>query len=231
MTGGADVLYLACVSRSFKASAGAVTAVADATLRLSRGEVVAVVGPSGSGKTTLLQIAGTIDRPTSGHVYIEGRDTADFNGRALATLRRRRLGFVFQTFNLMPGLPALDNVALPLRLDGRSKAHAGDRARQLLVEVGLGHRLDHLPAQLSAGEQQRVALARALANAPAVVLADEPTGSLDRATGTRVIERLVRAARDHDAGVLLVTHDVAVSAVADRVVHMSDGHLESVVDA
>ncbi len=164
-------------------------------------------------------------------MYIEGRDTADFNGRALATLRRRRLGFVFQTFNLMPGLPALDNVALPLRLDGRSKAHAGDRARQLLVEVGLGHRLDHLPAQLSAGEQQRVALARALANAPAVVLADEPTGSLDRATGTRVIERLVRAARDHDAGVLLVTHDVAVSAVADRVVHMSDGHLESVVDA
>ena len=221
----ADVLLVERVSRSFDAPSGVVTAVTDATMSVARGEVVAVVGPSGSGKTSLLQIAGAVDRPTSGHVYIEGLDTAALSRRALAVLRRRRLGFVFQSFNLMPGLTALDNVALPLRLDGRSRHESAERARLLLDEVGLGHRLTHRPGQLSAGEQQRVALARALANSPAVVLADEPTGSLDRAASTMVIERLVRASRDHGAGVLLVTHDREVSAVADRVVSMSDGHL------
>jgi len=225
---GTEVLSLAHVSRCYEAHSGVVIAVADASLRLARGEVVAVVGPSGSGKTSLLQIAGAIDRPTSGHVYIEGLDTATLDRRALAVLRRRRLGFVFQTFNLMPGLAALDNVALPLRLDGRSRVESADRARRLLDDVDLGHRLDHRPSELSAGEQQRVALARALANGPAVVLADEPTGSLDRTAGAMVIERLVRASREHRAGVLLVTHDPAVSAAADRVVHMSDGHLAPV---
>lgn len=229
--GGPDALRLAGVTRCFKVPAGVLIAVSDVTLRLGRGEVIAVVGPSGSGKTTLLQIAGAIDRPTSGRVFVEGVDTADLNRTALAVRRRRSIGFVFQTFNLMPGLSALDNVALPLRLDGRSKAHAAERARQLLEEVGLEHRVGHRPGELSAGEQQRVALARALANGPAVVLADEPTGSLDRAAGTVVIEMLVRASREHGAGVLLVTHDPSVAAVADRVVRMSDGQLASVSSA
>ncbi len=228
---GTDALCLEHVSRSFMLPTGVVTAVADASLRLARGEVVAIIGPSGSGKTTLLQIAGAIDRPTSGHVRIEGRDLADLDRKALAVLRRRRVGFVFQTFNLMPGLSALDNVALPLRLDGCKRAQAAARARQLLEEVELGHRLAHRPGQLSAGEQQRVALARALANSPAVVLADEPSGSLDHATGKVVIERLIRAAPEHDAAVLLVTHDPSVAAAADRIVSMSDGLLTNAASA
>ena len=228
---GDAVLQLAHVSRRFALAASVVIAVHDASLELARGEVVAVVGPSGSGKTTLLQIAGAIDRPTEGEVRIDGQDTAGLGRDELATLRRRRLGFVFQTFNLMPGLAALDNVALPLRLDGRPRRESARRARELLEEVGLGQRLAHKPGELSAGEQQRVALARALANAPALVLADEPTGSLDQAAGAVVIERLVRAGHEHGAGVLIVTHDAAVAEAADRVVRMSDGHLDAVVRA
>ncbi len=224
-----DVLWLTHVGRSFKLRAGDVAAVVDVTLHVARGEVVAIMGPSGSGKTTLLQIAGAIDRPTSGEVRIEGLDIAGLGRKALAVLRRRRLGFVFQTFNLMPGLTALANVALPLRLDGQSRAQAAERAQQRLEEVDLGHRLHHRPAELSAGEQQRVALARALVIGPALVLADEPTGSLDHATGKIVIDGLARAARTHGAGVLLVTHDPAVAAVADRTYRMSDGHLGTVV--
>ena len=222
----ADALHLTNVTRTFAHAAGDVTAVAGASLRLGVGEVVAVIGPSGSGKTTLLHIAGTIDRPTTGTVVVDGRDATAMGRREAATLRRRRIGFVFQAFNLMPGLTALENVALPLRLDGRGRAIAAARARELLAEVGLTHRLHSRPGELSVGEQQRVALSRALSMAPAVVLADEPTGSLDAANGSAVIEQLTRAGREHGAAVLIVTHDSAVSAAADRTVRMSDGRLD-----
>ncbi len=194
---------------------GAVRAVDGVDLRVERGEMVVVAGPSGSGKTTLLQLLGALDRPTSGTIAFEGRDLAALSDGELTRLRRDTLGFVFQQFNLIPTLTAAQNV--------EAAAGRRDRALELLDRVGLAARASHLPSQLSGGEQQRVAIARALANQPDVVLADEPTGNLDSATGHEVIEFFRELNQKDGVTLMIVTHERRMSTIAQRVITMRDG--------
>jgi putative ABC transport system ATP-binding protein len=208
------------LSRVYGDGPDAVHALRDVDLSIGAGEFVAVMGPSGSGKSTLLHLVGGLDRPDSGEVRIEGNALAELNDEALAHLRRRRIGFVLQFFNLFPLLSARENVAFPLLLDGRDDALA--LADTALERVGLSERASHRPNQLSGGEQQRVAVARALVTKPAVVLADEPTGSLDSLAGEDVL-RLLRAAADDGHAVLLITHHAPAAAYADRLVRLRDG--------
>jgi putative ABC transport system ATP-binding protein len=214
------------VCRRFGRGPIAVTAVADASVRVFPGEVVSIMGPSGSGKSTLLCLLAGLLTPDRGEVELMGSDLAGLSAAARAELRRRYLGFVFQRFNLLKGLTALDNVALALELGGCSPREARQRARQGLEAVGLERSVGRLPRDLSGGEQQRVAVVRALAPAPALVLADEPTGNLDSVNGRAVIELLCAQARDSGAGVVIVTHDARVGEVVDRRLWMEDGVLQ-----
>ncbi|MGH9360653.1 MAG: ABC transporter ATP-binding protein [Thermoanaerobaculia bacterium] len=193
-------------------------------LAVAPGEFVAVLGPSGSGKSTLLALMAGLDRPTSGEVRIDGAPIHELSEDQLALLRREKVGFVFQSFQLLGNLTARENVLLPLELLAR--ADAGRRVDELLAAVGLAERGHHYPSQLSGGEQQRVALARAFAARPAILLADEPTGNLDGATGRRVLEVLVELWRAGGSTLVLVTHDPAVAALASRLVHLRDGRIE-----
>ncbi|HRC63528.1 MAG TPA: ABC transporter ATP-binding protein [Dehalococcoidia bacterium] len=203
-----------------------VVAVDDVTLAVPEGRVVVVLGPSGSGKTTLLSIAGCLLSPTEGSVRIVGNEVTSMSERQLPAVRLRHIGFVFQTFNLLDPLTALENVLMPMNLAGRGDARARSRARELLVELGLEHRVGSRPAELSAGERQRVAIARALANEPALVLADEPTANLDSASGQRVMRLLSGLVRAGAAKALVVvTHDQRVLEFADETYWMEDGRL------
>ena len=202
-----------------------VSAVDGVDLRIGRGEYLSVVGASGSGKTTLLQLLGTLDRPTAGTLQFEGRDTSRLSDSELADLRHKTLGFIFQQFNLIPTLTARQNVEAALAPSGMASADRRERARDLLERVGLGDRVDHLPSQLSGGEQQRVAIARALANGPDVLLADEPTGNLDSTTSQEIVDLLRRLSRTEGLSIVLVTHDASIAAGADRMVRMSDGRV------
>jgi putative ABC transport system ATP-binding protein len=192
-------------------------------LRIGSGEFVSVVGPSGSGKSTLLALLAGLDDPTSGRVRIDGIDLATLGEDDRARLRRDRIGFVFQSFQLIPSLTALENVRVPLDLAGRRDGT--DRASHLLDRVGLADRLHHLPVQLSGGEQQRVALARAFVHDPDILFADEPTGNLDGAAGTAILGLLRELNRDHDATIVLVTHDIELAAAAARTIRLRDGRL------
>jgi lipoprotein-releasing system ATP-binding protein len=192
-------------------------------LSVGRGELVAVVGPSGAGKTTLLYMLGGLARPSGGEVWLDGQPIFRLSDEALSSLRNRRLGFVFQYHHLLPDLDASDNVALPLRVSGASRREARQKARALLQTVGLGHRLEHKPGELSGGEQQRVAMARALVLDPAVILADEPTGNLDKANSEGVFDLLRAATREGRQAVVMVTHNPALAKRADRTVRMEDG--------
>jgi putative ABC transport system ATP-binding protein len=192
-------------------------------LAVAAGESVAVLGPSGSGKSTLLALAAGLDRPTAGEVLLDGEPIHGLSEDRLALLRRRKVGFVFQSFQLLGNLTARENVLLPLEIAGARDA--GRRADELLAEVGLAERGHHYPAQLSGGEQQRVALARAFATRPPLLLADEPTGNLDSATGRRVLEALAALRAREGTTLVLVTHDPAVAAIADRLVHLADGRI------
>lgn len=203
-----------------------VAAVHDLDFEVERGEFVAVTGASGSGKSTLLHMLGGITRPTSGRVMLEGVDLATLNDDALAEIRRRRIGFVFQRYNLLPELSLLENVGLPLALDGRTARECDEAARRALEAVGMAHRAAHRPDELSGGEQQRGAIARALVTDPAVVLADEPTGALDSANSARVVGLLQRLVSERGQTVILVTHDPVVAAAAGRMVRMRDGRIE-----
>lgn len=196
-------------------------------LAIARGAFVAIVGPSGSGKTTLLGLLAGLDRPTQGSVTLDGRDlgTLDEDGRA--RFRAQHVGFVFQTFQLIPTLTAIENVLVPIELSGRHDGSAHERAEELLTRVGLGDRVDHYPAQLSGGEQQRVAIARAFANGPAILFADEPTGNLDAETGGGVIELLERLNRESGTTLVLVTHDPALATRAHRVIRLAGGRVAS----
>ncbi|MFM8891677.1 MAG: ABC transporter ATP-binding protein, partial [Planctomycetia bacterium] len=194
---------------------------------VSRGEFVAITGASGSGKSTLLHMLGGIARPSSGSVWLEGVDLASLDDDALARVRRRRIGFVFQRYNLLPELSLLENVALPLVLDGVAAARSDEAAKAALEAVGLAHRLGHRPDSLSGGEQQRGAIARALVAEPAVVLADEPTGALDSANSRRVVELLMRLVAERGQTVMLVTHDPRIAASAGRTIHMQDGRIDA----
>jgi putative ABC transport system ATP-binding protein len=212
------------VGKRFSAAGDDVQAVSGLSLSLRPGELCAVTGPSGSGKSTLLALLAGLERPDSGEVWIEGEPLSALSDSALSRLRRRRVGFIFQEFNLVPHLTLEQNAALPLLLDGLPRAQREERAREALHEVGLGHRLRHLPDQVSGGERQRAAIARALAVRPALLLADEPTGSLDSQRGAEVLG-LLRRACDGGCAVLLVTHDPAGAAAADRVLRLRDGRL------
>jgi putative ABC transport system ATP-binding protein len=206
-----------------RGGSGPVTILDGVTLTVPAGQFCAVAGPSGSGKSTLLGLIAGLDRPTAGSIRVAGRDLGGLDEDALARLRRETIGYVFQSFHLIPTLTALENVAVPLELAG--VPDAAGRAAALLGRVGLGGRTAHYPAQLSGGEQQRVALARAFANAPALLLADEPTGNLDSATGAQIVDLLVGWNRERGATLVLVTHDEALARHADRVVELRDGRV------
>ena len=192
------------------------------SLTLSRGETIALLGPSGSGKSSLLHIAGLLEKPSAGDVIIDGRETAGLGDAARTRLRRDALGFVYQFHHLLPEFSALGNVSLPLMIAGAKKAEAEARARALLDTLGLGERLTHQPGQLSGGEQQRTAIARALANRPAILLADEPTGNLDPKTSDRVFDALLGLVRDEGLAALIATHDHRLAARLDRVLIIRD---------
>ena len=221
----APLYELQGVTRTFRRGDVTITALEAIDLAIPPGEIVAVEGPSGSGKTTLLQLLGALDRPSGGRVFFEGRDLNALGDRALADIRLRALGFVFQTFNLIPTLTALQNVEAKLAPTGVGAAELRQRALDLLAEVGLADRAEHLPSQLSGGEQQRVAIARALSIGPRVVLADEPTGNLDSTTGAEIVDLLTALSEEHRQTVVLVTHDHDVAARAQRVLRMQDGRL------
>jgi len=200
-----------------------VPALRGVNLSVSASTFVAIMGPSGSGKSTLLNLLGALDVPTSGRLLLEGVDIGSLDDDQRTLLRRRRIGFIFQQFNLLPILTANENVALPLRLEGIAPAESTQRAGQMLELVGLGERGGHFPSQLSGGEQQRVAIARALVTRPAIILADEPTGSLDSVNGERVIAILRQLVDEQSQTVVLVTHDASVASRADRVIYVRDG--------
>ncbi len=215
------LVTLADVHLKLDSQAGEVNILRGVNLTMRRGETVAVVGPSGSGKSTMMMVLAGLERATSGRVEVAGHDLGTMSEDELAVFRRDHVGIVFQSFHLVPTMTAIENVAIPLELAGRRDAF--DRAREDLELVGLGHRLDHYPGQLSGGEQQRVAVARAFAAEPALLLADEPTGNLDGATGSRVIEVLFDLSAQRGATLLLITHDPALAERCDRIVGIADG--------
>jgi len=205
-----------------------VEALRDVNLKIEKGEFVSVQGPSGSGKTTLLNMIGGLDKPTKGSIIIDGMDITPLKEKELARFRREKIGFIFQFFNLVPLLTALENVELPMLFSGKlSDSEIRERAIELLRLVGLEKRMHHKPAQLSGGEQQRVAIARALANEPAIILGDEPTGNIDRATGRRIIRLIQDLNETLDQTFIVVTHDAAVAKASKRMLFMIDGRIQS----
>jgi putative ABC transport system ATP-binding protein len=213
------------VNRSYGRAETLVRAIDGIDLRIGEGEFLVVAGPSGSGKSTLLQLLGALDRPTGGVIYFEGRDLSKLSDGALAELRLNTLGFIFQQFNLIPTLSARENVEVVLAPAGIDAAGRERKTSELLGRVGLADRVDHLPSQLSGGEQQRVAIARALANEPDVLLADEPTGNLDMKTGNAILGLLYRLWEETGVTVVLITHDRAIAETAPRVLRLADGRL------
>ncbi len=225
MTDRAVVVEARGVRKVYTLGSLQVEALRGVDLAVRRGEFVAIMGPSGSGKSTLLHLLGGLDRPTAGEVRIEGRSLGELEDEALTLLRRRRIGFVFQFFNLLPTLTAWENVALPLLLDGQDPGRHRDRIDRLLRQVGLWDRRDHRPEQLSGGQQQRVALARALVMEPALLLADEPTGNLDTRAGREVLELMRRTCEATGQTLVMVTHDPLAASYADRVIFLQDGRV------
>ncbi|MBD5298599.1 MAG: ABC transporter ATP-binding protein [Bacteroides sp.] len=206
-------------------SYGPLTVLHDVSLVIPEGKIMAIVGPSGAGKTTLLQIAGTLDRPDSGEVRFDGRDLFSLKDRKLSEFRNRNIGFVFQFHQLLPEFSALENVAMPALIAGKSRSAAFDEARALLDRLGLSHRLSHKPAELSGGEKQRTAIARALINSPRIVFADEPTGSLDSANRKEIQQTITRLREELGQTFVVVTHDRHMADTADTVVEMADGKI------
>ncbi len=232
ITAEQPIVRLVGLTRQYRMGPNLVPAVAGVDLEIGKGEAVALVGPSGSGKSTLLNLLGGLDRPTGGEIWVwsdsgGSENIATASARRLVAHRRERIGFVFQSFNLLPYRTALENVEVPLMISGFSKGERRERARKLLERVGLGARTDHRPSQLSGGEQQRVAVARALANTPSILLADEPTGNLDSATGTEVMG-LLRDLNESGLTLIIVTHDMTVAAYANRIVRLRDGKIVAI---
>jgi putative ABC transport system ATP-binding protein len=213
------------LTKVYGAGETTIIALDHANLSVNAGECVAVMGPSGCGKSTLLHLLGGLDRPTEGSVSIEGKPLAKMSDNTITQLRRRKIGFVFQFFNLIPILSSVENVALPLLLDGTSSSKAKQKAKEWLTKVGLGERLGSRPDQLSAGQQQRVAIARALITDPVLVLADEPTGNLDTKSGNEIAMLLKQVAKEWGRTVLMVTHDPRIAAYAERIVFLKDGKI------
>ena len=215
------------IQRVFTQGARDLHVLRGASLALAAGDVVALVGPSGSGKSSLLHIVGLLEKPDGGAISLRGQLIEMDNDRARTAMRLQHIGFVYQAHNLLPEFSAQENIALPARLAGQGRDDAMQQALSSLERLGLADRADHLPSQLSGGEQQRVAIARALANQPSLVLADEPTGSLDGAAGEKVADLLLEEAKTQNAAVLLATHDLDLAARADRIVRLRDGIIHS----
>ena len=220
-----SVVELRNVSKRYRTGGEVVEALKNVDFAADAGEFVSVMGPSGSGKSTMLNIVGLLDTPTEGSVHLDGHDVTDLSDRELTVERKRSIGFVFQNFYLIPTLSAVENVELPTLFGDDPTAR--DRAVDLLERVGLGDRLDHNPNQLSGGQKQRVAIARALVNQPRILLADEPTGNLDRATGRSVLEEFERFCDEDDVTIVAVTHDPQVSNYADRTTYLVDGEVDT----
>jgi len=219
------LLDLKGITKDYLLGKSAVHALRGLDLTVEKGEIVALMGPSGSGKSTLMHILGALDTPSGGTAQLDGKTLQELSENHLVTLRGRKVGFVFQTFNLVPTLSAQKNVELPMLFLGVPRKARATRARELLTKVGLADRLRHKPSELSGGERQRVAIARALANDPEIILADEPTGNLDTETGATILELLRRLSLDDNKTVVLVTHDPEAARIANRVIHMRDGRV------
>ncbi len=232
MTGNSNNVVLRVENLRKDLSVGEVTvqALRGVSLSVRRGEMLGIIGPSGSGKSTLLGLIGGLDTPTEGTVHIDGVDITNLGERALTRIRNEKIGFVFQSFNLIPTLTALENVALPVQFSKSRQFNPRQRASELLEMLGMGDRLDHRPTQLSGGQQQRVAIARSLANNPPLLLADEPTGNLDTSSSEVVMEAFRRIQKQMDTTIIVVTHDMDVASQLDRVITLIDGHIADDVD-
>ena len=214
------------LTKIYRVGSSLITAVNNVNLKIKEGSIISILGPSGAGKTTLLNLIGLIDEPTSGKVFFNGTDTSVLGENERRRTRLMNVGFIFQTFNLLPQLTVIENVELPMALAGISPYEQKKRALELLKAVGLEKRINHLPKQLSVGEMQRVAIARALANGPKLILADEPTGELDTKTGTEIINLLHDLCREKGVTMIVATHDEKITKIADTVYRMHDGTLE-----
>jgi putative ABC transport system ATP-binding protein len=216
------------VQREYRMGSETVRALKGVTVSINRGEYISIMGPSGSGKSTLFNMVGGLDKPTEGKVYIDEVDIAQLDSYELAWMRCRKIGYIFQTFNLIPVMTALENVTLPMIFAGMSTADAQDKAADILKRVELGHRMTNKPSEMSGGQQQRVAIARAFANDPTIILADEPTGNLDLNTGKIIIELLHQLNKERGVTIISATHDHKMLAVSDRIIWISDGKVEKI---
>ncbi len=221
------ILDVKNLKKTYHRGAQPVEALKGVSLQVNTGEFVAMMGPSGSGKSTLLHLIGGLDQPTAGEVVIQGEPIQKLEDAALSAFRRRKLGFIFQFFNLMPTLSALENVALPLLLDGKKMSEVSTKATEILSFIGLEKRIHHTPDELSGGEMQRVAIARALVTDPVLILADEPTGNLDTKTGTTVLELMSKLTRERGQTIVMVTHDPNAASYGTRKILLRDGLVES----
>ena len=222
------IITLRNVTRTYRLEGEEVYALRGVNLEIYRGEYLSIMGPSGSGKSTLFNMIGGLDRPTSGEIFLDGADIASLSERKLAWLRSHEIGYIFQTFNLIPTWSAVENVALPMVFGGMQPKEANERAARTLDRVGLAHRMSHRPSELSGGQQQRVACARALANDPAILLADEPTGNLDLKTGAEVLALLKELQAEKGTTIVCATHDMKMLAASDRVVWIRDGQVDQI---
>lgn len=220
-----NIIQLNDVCKNYQMGEETVRAVCNASLEIKKGDFVAIVGPSGSGKSTMMNLVGALDLATKGDIFLDNLNIEHVSESELAQIRGRKIGFVFQTFNLIPTLTALENVTLPMMFQNVDKEEREDKARKLLEKVKLGHRLNHLPGELSGGERQRVAIARALANDPEVILADEPTGNLDSKTGQEILEMFIKLNKEGKT-VIMVTHDKELAKKAKHIVRLKDGRIE-----
>lgn len=225
------ILNVQSVKKSYRMGKVLVPALRDVSFDVSEGEFLTIFGPSGSGKSTLLHVIGCLDRPDSGEILIEGVNVLKLNDDRLAELRLKKIGFVFQFFNLLPRLSALRNVELPLIIAGIPEREAREKAKEMVALMGLEARMNHRPSELSGGEQQRVAMARALINNPKIVLADEPTGNLDTKTGWEIVQLMKKLNQEKKQTFIVVTHDPHIAETADRIVYLKDGIIEAVKEA